>query len=157
MAHLLIDYPSLVRGAMNEVVRSVLERVAEEGLPGEHHFYLTFQTTGPGVEMPAILRQAHPEEMTIVLQHQFRDLHVDAEAFEVTLLFSGQPRRLRVPYSALTTFVDPAAEFGLQLAVNRAEAESQGVDSEVPGNGETDETTDNAQILSFDRSKKRDT
>ena len=110
-----IDYQQLTRDALRDVVRKVLAQAAEEGLPGEHHFYLTFDTTHPGVEVSAQARNLYPQEMTVVLQHQFWDLAVDDEAFSVTLRFGGQKQRVLVPFEALTTFVDPAAEFGLNL------------------------------------------
>lgn len=112
-----IDYAGMLRDAGRDVVRRVLARVAEEGLPGEHHFYVGFDTTHPGVEMAPGLRRVHPQTMTIVLQHQFWELGVDDEAFTVTLRFGGRYERLRVPFSALTAFLDPSAEFGLNFVV----------------------------------------
>ena len=111
-----IDYPGLLRAALVEMVRRLLARVADEGLPGEHHFYLSFRTDADGVEMPAGLRQRNPREMTIVLQHQFWGLDVTDEGFSVTLRFGGTPTRLTVPWDALTAFADPSVPFGLRLA-----------------------------------------
>lgn len=110
-----IDYPALMRGALLDVVRRVLERAAEEGLPGEHHFYLTFGTADEGVDIPAALRKRFPEEMTIVLQHQYWDLAVDEAGFAVTLRFAGRKERLVVPWGALRAFADPSVEFGFRL------------------------------------------
>ena len=109
------DYPRLVREALLEVPRRALRLVAREGLPGEHHFYLSFRTGHPGVSVSPLVRARHPEEMTVVLQHQYWDLAVGDDAFSVTLRFGGAPERLHVPFAALTAFADPAAEFGLRF------------------------------------------
>jgi hypothetical protein len=110
-----LDYTRLVREALLEVPRQALRVVAREGLPGEHHFYLTFRTTHPGVRISQSLRARHPEEMTVVLQHQYWDLAVGDDAFSVTLRFDRVPERLHVPFQALTGFVDPGGEFALQF------------------------------------------
>ena len=110
-----IDYPALVRRALQGVVREILRQVGEEGFPGEHHLYVTFRTTAPGVELPNWLRRRYPEEMNVVLQHQFWDLAVDDERFSVSLRFSGKAARMSVPFDAIEAFLDPAAEFGLKL------------------------------------------
>ena len=117
-----IDYPTLLQGALRGVVRDLLARTASLGLPGEHHFYLTFRTDAPGVELPAGLRQRYPLEMTIVLQQQFWGLEVGDDAFSVTLRFGGAPQRVTIPLAALTAFVDPSVPFGLRLAEEAAEA-----------------------------------
>jgi len=110
-----LEYPRLVREALLDVPRRVLRRAAREGLPGEHHFYLSFRTDHPGVSLSPALKARHPQEMTIVLQHQYWDLAVGDEAFSVTLRFAGAAERLHVPFTALTAFADPAAEFGLRF------------------------------------------
>jgi len=110
------DYRRMVLAASAGVVRSVLEQVAAEGLPGEHHLFLTFATRYPGVTLPPTLALQFPETMTVVLQNQFWDLVAEEEAFEVTLRFGGALERLRVPYTALTTFIDPSVPFGLDLS-----------------------------------------
>ena len=110
-----VDYARLVREALLEVPRRALRLAAREGLPGEHHFYLSFRTGHPGVSVSPSLRARHPEEMTVVLQHQYWDLAVGDDAFSVTLRFGGVPERLHVPFAALTAFADPAAEFGLRF------------------------------------------
>ncbi len=111
-----VDYAALLHRALRAMVKDLLARVAREGLPGEHHFYLTFRTGAPGVVVPEPLRRQHPEEMTIVLQHQFSGLEAGEESFSVTLRFGGVPARLTVPFEALTAFVDPSVEFGVRLA-----------------------------------------
>jgi hypothetical protein len=110
-----LDYPRLVREALLDVPREALRFIAREGLPGEHHFYVSFRTTHPGVSISPSLRARHPEEMTVVLQHQYWDLAVGDDAFSVTLRFGGVRERLHVPFGALTAFADPAAEFGLRF------------------------------------------
>lgn len=109
------DYPALLRRALLDVVRGVLARAAEEGLPGDHHFYLTFGTGDDGVELAPRLRLQFPDEMTIVLQHQYWNLAVDEAGFAVTLRFGGAPERLVVPWAALRSFADPSVGFGVQL------------------------------------------
>jgi hypothetical protein len=110
-----IGYPELLQDAMRGVVRTVLARVAAHGLPGDHHFYLTFRTSAPGVELSERLRRQWPDEMTIVLQNQFSNLAVDERHFAVTLRFDGVPERLGVPFAALTGFADPSVELGLRF------------------------------------------
>ncbi|MBC8793269.1 MAG: hypothetical protein C6Y20_16845 [Tagaea sp. CACIAM 22H2] len=105
----------MMENALRGVVREALETAAATGLPGEHHFYITFRTEFPEVDIPARLKQRHPDEMTIVLQHQFWDLKVDADRFGVTLSFDRVHERLTVPYAAITAFVDPSVQFGLQF------------------------------------------
>ncbi len=112
-----LNYQSLTEEALRGVVRQALSTVAQRGLPGQHHFYLTFRTGYPGVQLADSLRERHPEEMTIVLQHQFWGLEVSDRQFAVTLSFNGQHERLLVPFAAVTAFVDPSVQFGLQFSV----------------------------------------
>ncbi len=109
------DYAALLHGALLDLVRRVLAQAAQEGLPGEHHFYLTFGTGEEGVELAPRLRRQFPDEMTIVLQNQFWGLQVDDAGLAVTLRFNGTPERLVVPWTALRSFADPSVGFGLQL------------------------------------------
>lgn len=110
-----IDYEALAQGAMRSVVRTVLMRVAKNGLPGEHHFYIAFNTKAPGVSLSQRLRERYPEEMTVVLQHRFWDLTVTEDRFEVNLTFDSVPERLVVPFSAIKVFFDPSVPYGLQF------------------------------------------
>lgn len=126
------DYPALMTDALTGLVRRVLARVAEEGLPGEHHFFLTFGTSEEGVELPAALRRQFPAEMTIVLQHQFWNLAVDDDGFTVTLRFGGRPERVVVPWGALRAFADPSAEFGFRLRAGASEPEDAGEAAKAP-------------------------
>ena len=111
----LIRYDLLVQDALKGVVRKVLIDAGKDGLPGEHHFYISFQTDYPGVRLSNRLREKYPQEMTIVLQHQFWDLNVTEHTFEVGLSFSGVPERLLIPFDALTGFFDPSVQFGLKF------------------------------------------
>ena len=133
-----IDYPSLIQDSLRSVVRTLLDRVAEEGLPSGHHFYISFASQDPGVEIPGYLYSQFPERMNIVLQHQFWDLEVDEEAFSVTLRFGGTPHRIRVPFTSLESFVDPGAEFGLRFEAAPAENGRPTVEGESRA-GETEE------------------
>lgn len=117
MAQDLIGYSGLVETALRGVVRQALDHVVAHGLPGEHHFYITFRTDHPAVSVSDALRARYPEEMTIVLQHQFWSLKVGDEGFEVTLSFSGKAEHLIVGYGAVKVFADPGVEFGLQFSV----------------------------------------
>ncbi len=110
-----IDYEALQSEAMRGVVRAVLSRTAKSGLPGDHHFYISFDTTVPGVSLSKRLKEKYPTEMTIVLQHRFWDLIVSEERFEVKLTFDGIPERLVVPFAALKVFFDPSVRYGLQF------------------------------------------
>lgn len=112
-----LNYQALTEAALHGVVRQALLIAAQRGLPGQHHFYLTFRMGYPGVHVPDHLRERHPEEMTIVLQHQFWGLDVDEKQFAVTLSFNGQHERLTIPLAAITAFVDPSVQFGLQFSV----------------------------------------
>jgi len=116
MADSDLRYDAMVEDALRGVVRRALELAAKKGLPGDHHFYITFRTDHPGVRVPVSLRERYPAEMTIVLQYQFWALKVDEEAFQVTLSFNDKPERLFVPLAAVTAFADPSVRFGLQFA-----------------------------------------
>lgn len=110
---------------MRGVVREALARTAANGLPGAHHFYITFKTRAPGVELSAHLAEKYPDEMTIVLEHQFWDLDVSEEKFEVTLSFNNRPERIAIPFCAIAAFADPSVKFGLQFPAADAVAEPQ--------------------------------
>jgi len=110
-----LPYDSWLEDALRGLVRRALQFTADHGLPGEHHFYLTFATGAPGVEISPELRASYPDEMTIVLQHQFWDLNVEDERFSVTLKFRGRMSRLVVPFTAISAFGDPSVSFGLHL------------------------------------------
>jgi hypothetical protein len=118
----LLPYDTWAEEALREVAIRALEHAAAHGLPGEHHFYLTFRTDHPGTTVPGHLKARYPQEITIVLQHQFEDLQVerDVQRFAVTLFFGGVPSRLIVPFGALTMFHDPQVRFGLRFPVTGA-------------------------------------
>ena len=131
----LIGFAQMVEDALRGVVREALRKVVREGLPGDHHFYITCRTTDPGVELPIYLRERFPEQITLVLQHQFWDLTVEDDFFAVNLSFSGKSERLRVPFRAVTGFVDPSIDFGLQfkpVAVDVADEEQSAAPVAVP-------------------------
>lgn len=138
MAEDHIRYDVLAQEALRGVVRKVLAEVARTGLPGAHHFYITFDTRAPGVRISPGLRERYPQEMTIVLQHQFWDLEVNETAFEVGLSFSGVPEHLVVPFTAIKGFADPSVNFGVQFIDLQAEARDGGAGQagSVPQEGE---------------------
>lgn len=131
----ILRYDLMVQDALKGVVRKILSEAGRDGLPGDHHFYITFRTTAPGVRLSQRLREKHPDEMTIVLQHQFWDLNVSDHAFEVGLSFSGVPERLLIPYDAITTFFDPSVQFGLKFETQDAAAEAPAGESPAPAKG----------------------
>lgn len=155
MAKEQLRYDKMVETALRGVVRDALRQVADRGLPGNHHFYLTFRTSYPGVDIPEYLRGQYPNEMTIVLQYQYYGLEADDEKFAVTLSFNNVHERLEIPLGAITTFADPSVNFALQfqpaapaesavvapLAERTAQAAPQGEDAkpdaaEEPKRGE---------------------
>jgi hypothetical protein len=118
MSEDFLRYDKMVEDALRGVVRDALSATVRDGLFGDHHFYITFRTRFPGVQISPALMARHPDEMTIVLQHQFWGLEVSQDLFEVTLSFSGVSERLRIPLAAVTGFADPSAKFGLQFQVD---------------------------------------
>ncbi|HMB77335.1 MAG TPA: ClpXP protease specificity-enhancing factor SspB [Kiloniellaceae bacterium] len=159
MADSELQYDVFVEDALRSVVQRSIAYVAEHGLPGEHHLYITFRTDHPDVEMSDDLRQRYASEMTIVLQHQFWDLQSGDEGFSVTLSFGSIPQHLSVPYDAVIAFADPSVRFGLQFDVVGEEedatdedrgAEEPGATKEAPAvNGETN-------VITLDTFRKKD-
>ncbi len=126
-----INYGQLMQKALRRFLSDVLTQVAREGLPGKHHFFITFDTTHPGVDMADSLRHRYPEEMTIVLQEWFQDLAVMKDRFSVTLNFGNVPEPIVVPFDAIKTFVDPSVEFGLKFDAHE-EGEAVAPDAPAP-------------------------
>jgi len=151
----LIPYDEIVQEALRDVVGRVLGEVERSGgLPGAHHFYITFNTRVPGVSIPTHLSERFPYEMTIVIQHRFWDLKVENDAFSVGLSFSGVPATLRVPFAAVTDFVDPAVDFSLKFQANAPE-----LDREMHETAENDaplaEAEDGSNVVSVDFTRKK--
>ena len=150
-----IDYGNLMHRAMRGVIQTVLADVAEHGLPGNHHFFITFDTHADGVEMADWLRARYPDEMTVVMQHWFDNLIVTDDGFSVTLSFGNQPERLVVPFDAVLTFVDPSVQFGL-----RFESLDEDDEEEAAEEPEGDDTPDDpaprdAEVVSLDKFRKQ--
>ena len=131
MAEDLIGYQQLTENALRDVVRMALKEAADNGLPGGHHFYITFKTGARGVEIAPHLKDQFPDEMTIVIQHQFWDLEPKAKHFEIVLKFSGVPQHLVIPYAAITRFVDPSINFGLVFHVDENLLDAQADETET--------------------------
>lgn len=130
----MIDYEALAQDAMRGVIRAVLTRVAKDSaLPGDHHFYISFDTQAPGISLSKRLKEKYPHEMTIVLQHRFWDLSVTDDRFEVKLTFDGIPERLVVPFTAIKVFFDPSVRYGLQFEEPELGPETGGALSDLPG------------------------
>jgi hypothetical protein len=127
-----IRYDVLARDALRGVLRRVLTDAAEHGLPGEHHFFITFVSTADGVKLSPRLLAQYPEEMTIILQHQFWDLVVTEDRFEVGLSFGGIPERLVVPFAAIKSFLDPSVQFGLQFEPTDADVTADAPAAKLP-------------------------
>ena len=146
-----INYDKLVEKSLKYVVVEALKIAAEEGLPGEHHFYITFKTSHPAARLSSQLLNQYPEEMTIVLQHQFANLMIGATYFEVDLSFGGVPQTLRIPYDAITYFADPYAKFALSFG-------SSDDNFSLTGEGESKETpkiSGTATVVSIDEYRKK--
>lgn len=147
-----IDYGSLMHRALRGLIDDVLSEVAEHGLPGAHHFFITFDTRHPKARLADWLKERYPEEMTIVLQHWFEGLETEDEGFGVTLNFGDSPERLYVPYDAIRTFVDPSVEFGLRFESHEPEVDEDAGDEEE---AETEEAEHHdAEIVSLDSWRK---
>ena len=156
MAQDLFDYPKMVETALRGVMREALARTAREGLPGDHHFYITFRTHAPGVAIPSHLLGKFPDEMTIVLQHQFRALEVGEDAFSVNLSFQSRSERLRIPFAAVTTFGDPSVNFGLQFEVPGAPpAEVTALPAQIPPPEPAEPAEPAAKVVALDKFRKR--
>ncbi len=147
MSEDVLRYDQMVGQALRDVVRQALAAVATEGLPGEHHFYITFRTTAPGVELASRLREKYAEEMTIVVQHEFWDLLVEAERFAISLSFDGRKERIVVPYAALVSFADPSVNFGLKFQSASGAADTSSVPPVAPAD---EEAGDSADVVSLD-------
>ena len=132
MAEDLIRYDILAQDALRGVIRKVLSEVAKTGLPGEHHFFITFATQAPGVRISSRLLSQYPEAITIVLQHQYRDLTVTEQHFEVGLSFNRVPERLLVPFNAIIAFQDPSVPFELRFEVAERPATEEGAPAVLP-------------------------
>ena len=151
------DYEALVQKSLRGVVKESLKEVLEHGFIGNHHFYITFETNRPDVEMPDSLREKHPEEITIVLQHQFWDLVVTDEFFSITLSFNDRHENVKVPYCAIVSFLDPSVKFGLQFVPDEC---SDAEDSPSDRN-EDSKTTEEAikskgnNIVTLDKFRKK--
>lgn len=158
MTNEYLRYDKMVESALRGVVRDALTQAAERGLPGNHHFYLTFRTGHPGVAIPDYLVAQYPDEMTIVLQYQFFGLEVEADIFSVTLSFNNALERLVIPFAAITTFADPAVNFALQFqplteaveAEDEAEAEAEIAQEEPPA-----DDGKRGQVVALDAFRKK--
>ncbi len=154
-------YGRLMHKALRGLMADVLSEVARHGLPGKHHFFITFDTTHPGVDIPDHLRERYPEEMTIVLQDWYDDLSVAGERFAVTLNFGEMPERLVVPFDAISTFVDPSVEFGLRFDAgeepggeDEAEAAEAAPEAPRPAPEEVEPGQKGGDIVSLDQFRK---
>jgi len=148
-----IDYGNLMYAAMRSLIQNVLKQVAEGGLPGSHHFLITFDTMHPDVEIADWLSDRYPDKMTIVMQHWFDNLEVTDEGFTVTLNFGDQPETLFVPFDAIKTFVDPSVEFGLRFETQEEEEENPAPPPPEP-HGPAPEGDGKPQVVSLDSFRK---
>ena len=152
----LIPYDEIVQEALRAVVGRVLGSVAETGaLPGAHHFYITFRTGAPGVDIPQRLSDRFPDEMTIVMQHRFWDLRVDDEKFSVGLSFNQAPAKLVIPFSAVTGFHVPAVNFALQFQVQTESHGPQDHDEAENDHPLAEPVEDGSNVVSVDFSRKK--
>ena len=147
-----IDYGNLMHDAMRGLIQTVLEDVAQNGLPGVHHFFITFDTTHPDVAIADWLRARYPAEMTVVIQHWYENLIVTSDGFSITLNFGNQPEPLVIPFDSLRTFVDPSVEFGLRFETHSDEDDDEdGDDTDEPDEAAPRQA---AEIVSLDKFRK---
>ncbi len=156
----LIPYDEIVQEALRAVVGRVLGQIVDGGgmLPGDHHFYITFKTGAPGVSIPAHLRERFPDEMTIVLQNKFWDLGVNETGFTVGLSFNQLPAKLDIPFAAITAFVDPAVDFGLQFQAVQADAAPEAheaAENDAPGAAPAVTSDDGSNVVTVDFGRKK--
>lgn len=152
-----MNYSEMVEDALRGVVRAALQKAATDGLHGNHHFYVTFLTRFPGVELPDHLLERYPGDITIVLQHQYWDLQIGDEAFEVSLSFNKLPTRIRVPYVAITSFADPSVQFGLQFQPQGEWAPAEGAENAAPNlpvGGDRDEADEIPDVAPAEEEKQ---
>lgn len=151
-----IDYGNLMHQAMRGLIQKVLQRVQAEGLPGHHHFFITFDTMHPDVEIADWLSDRYPGEMTIVIQNWFDNLNVTDDGFAITLNFGDNPEPLYIPYDAIQTFVDPSVEFGLRFETQEEEEDAR--EDEAPmdemAEPEPEEAKPEADVVSLDQFRK---
>ena len=149
-----IDYGNLMHRAMRSLIQSVLQDVAANGLPGAHHFFITFDTNAPGVAIADWLRARYPKDMTVVIQHWYENLIVTDEGFSITLNFGNSPEPLIIPFDSLRTFVDPSVEFGLCFETHEDDEDDA---DETEGDGPEDDPEPPAphgQVVSLDKFRK---
>lgn len=157
----VLRYDRMVENALRGVVRKAIEEVIKDGLPEEHHFYITFMTDYPGVQIPDYLRERYPGEMTIVLQYQFSDLFVDDEKMGVTLSFNNIPEKLIVPLPAISIFADPSVNFALQFQPMDEEFDGEDFDPDDDGPAGPDGPSPNGdddkmgEVVSLDQFRKK--
>lgn len=151
-----IDYGNLMHRAMRGLIREVLEDVEQNGLPGEHHFFITFDTTHPDVQMAQWLGERYPSDMTVVMQHWYENLDVGEDGFSVTLNFGDAPEPLYIPYDAIKTFVDPSVEFGLRFETQEEDEPTLAAlpDEEDGDEAEAGDKPHDAEVVSLDSFRK---
>ena len=150
-----IDYGNLMHNAMRSLIQDVLTEVKNNGLPGEHHFFITFDTNHAGVEMASWLKDRYPTEITVVMQHWYDDLEVKDDGFSVTLNFGDTPEHLVIPYEAILTFVDPSVEFGLRFETNEEDEDTDEQKSTVSEeSNKVDTKKETGQVVSLDNFRK---
>ncbi|MCQ0971152.1 ClpXP protease specificity-enhancing factor SspB [Paracoccus sp. TK19116] len=154
MARSEIDYGGMMHRAMQGLIAGVLRDVASQGLPGEHHFFITFDTRDEGVEMADWLHERYPEEMTIVIQHWFDNLTVDDQGFTITLNFGNSPEPLRIPFDSLRTFVDPSVEFGLRFETQEHDEDDEEDDDGSDAVEEPEAPKGSGEVVSLDKWRK---
>ena len=152
-----IDYGNLMHRAMRSLIQEVLTGIASSGLPGEHHFFITFDTMHPDVEIADWLSDRYPGEMTVVIQHWFDNLIVTDEGFTITLNFGDSPETLYVPYDSIQTFVDPSVEFGLRFETQDSDQDDDAPEAPMDEMVESDPAPDarpEAEVVSLDKFRK---
>ena len=154
-----IDYGNLMHQAMRGLIRTVMEEVAQNGLPGAHHFFITVDTGHPDMQMADWLRERYPEEITLVIQNWFDNLEVGEDGFAITLNFGNSPEPLYIPFDAISTFVDPSVEFGLRFELHEEDDDTppdgeEGEDEEAPMAEDVAAAEKTGEVVSLDKFRK---
>ncbi len=144
----LIGYDEIIENSMRSVIYETLKKVEKDGLPGKHYFILTFLTKFPGVTVPKSLSDKYPEEMTIAIQYQFKNLVVEHEQFKVSLSFGGNHEKLVVPYKSVTSFADPSMNFALKFSMTYSDSDSEEIDEDFGESNRANATSEDGKLKS---------
>ena len=150
----MLDYKKLIEQSMLDMIKGILKGIAKDGLPGNHHFYITFHTNNSEVKIPHWMLEKYPEKMTIVIRNWFENLKVNSNHFEITLNFSNQPERLTVPFDAIELFADPSVDFALSFDPKLIEIDKPGKNNKIQNKPKESSKKEKQNIVDFKKFKK---